>query len=137
MYSDGFIAKVAEVTLGGSGATRPGGTVRLLLTATDDANLGYQLGSSLGTGPIPIDTRQLDLSPDNLLLVTVNDYWPWMFQGYRGAIDSRCQAQAAIHIPNLPALIGVRLHSAFVTLSPSEPSGVKSISNTLTFTVTK
>ena len=45
--------------------------------------------------------------------------------------------EAAIHIPNLPALIGVRLHSAFVTLGPSAPSGIRSISNTFSFTITK
>jgi len=137
ILSDGFIAKIAECTLGGSGSTQPGSTVRLNLTATDDAGLGYQLGSSLGTGPIPIDTRHLDLSPDPLLLVSVNDYWPWIFQGYRGVFDAKGHAQAAIHLPNLTALIGLRLHSAFVTLHPSAPSGLRSISNAFSFTITK
>ena len=62
---------------------------------------------------------------------------PAIFTGYRGVIDSRGQAQAAIHIPNMPALIGVRLHSAFVTLSPSAPSGIRSISNTFLFSIAK
>jgi len=31
----------------------------------------------------------------------------------------------------------VRLHSAFVTLDPAAPSGIRSISNTFTFSVTK
>ena len=95
------------------------------------------MGTSLGTGPIHIDTRKLDLSPDNLLLVTVNNYWPWIFSGYRGIIDSKGQAKATINIPSIPALIGTHIHSAFVTLDPQAPSGIKSISNTYSFSITK
>jgi len=135
---DGFIAKISFFArLAASGVTRPGGRIDFGLTTYDDAGLPYQLGTSLGTGPIPIDTRKIDLGPDNLLLVTVNNYWPWIFSGYRGVIDSKGQAQAAIHIPNIPALIGLRLHSAFVTLDPAAPSGIRSISNTFSFSITK
>jgi len=134
---DVFVAKVALTLLEGAGNPRPGGSMTLVLSATTDTGLPYQLASSLGTGPIPIDTRRLDLSPDNLLVVTVNNYWPWIFSGYRGVIGSKGQAQAAIHIPNVPALIGLRLHSAFVTLDPAAPSGIRSISNTFSFSVTK
>jgi len=52
-------------------------------------------------------------------------------------IDSKSQAQAAIHIPNVPARIGLRLHSAFVTLDPAAPSGMRSISNTFSFSIAK
>jgi hypothetical protein len=132
------VAKVALTRLqGDTSFARLATTLTFTLMATNDAGLPYQLGSSLGTGPIPIGTRQLDLSPDNLLLVTVNNYWPWIFSGYRGVIDSKGQAQATIHIPNQPALAGVRVHSAFVTLDPAAPSGVRSISDTFSFTITK
>jgi hypothetical protein len=134
---DAFVAKLAGSFLEGAGSPRPGGRVTLTLFAAGDSGFPYQLGSSFGTGPIAIDTRQLDLSPDDLLLVTVNGYWPWIFAGYRGVIDSKGQAQAAVHIPNIPALIGIRLHSAFVTLDPQAPSGIKSISNTFSFGITK
>jgi hypothetical protein len=95
------------------------------------------VASSLGTGPIPVDTRKLDLSPDDLFRASVTGLWPWIFSGYRGVIDAKGQAQAAIHIPNIQALIGVRIHTAFVTLSASVPSGVKSISSPFSFTITK
>jgi len=134
---DGFVAKVAFVELRGSGAVRPGSTVSWTLTDSEGHGRAYQLGTSLGTGPIPIDTRQLDLSPDSLLLVTVNDYWPWIFSGYRGVMDAKGRAGAAVHIPNLPALAGLRLHSAFVTLDPGAPSGIRSISNTFTCSITR
>jgi len=134
---DGFVCKLAYINLIGRGAPNLGGKVDLLMLVGGDHGLPYQLGTSLGTGPIPIDTRKLDLSPDALLAVTVASYWPSIFSGYRGVIDSMGQAQAAIHIPNVPALIGLRLHSAFVTLDPAAPSGIRSISNTFSFSITK
>jgi len=124
-------------TLVGIGTGRIGAAVALLLSDAPAAGLAYQAGTSLGAGPIPIDTRQLDLSPDALLAVTVMGYWPSVFSGYRGVIDAKGQARATIHVPSLPALIGVGLHSAFVTLDPASPSGIRSISNAFAFSVTK
>jgi len=134
---DGFVAKVSLTLLEGSGTCRPGTPVALALTASMSAGLVYQVGSSLGTGPIPIDARRIDLSPDALLAVSVGGLWPSVFQGYRGVIDSRGRAQAAIDLPDLPALIGVRLHSAFVTVSASAPSGIDAISNTFSFSIAR
>ena len=90
-----------------------------------------------GIGPIPIDTRQLTLSQGGLLDVSMNGLWLAVFSGCRGVIDNQGQARAAIHIPNIPARIGARLHTACVTLDPAAPSGIKSISNTLSFSITK
>ena len=109
----------------------------LVLTAANDANRPYQVGSSLGTGPIPIDNRQLDLSPDDLLVVSVSGLWSWIFSGYQGLLDGQGQGGAAINIPNLAALVGVRLHTAFLTIDPTAPSGIRSISNTFSFSVTR
>ena len=75
------------------------------------------------------------MSPDDLLAVTINNYLPMIFSGYRGLIGTNGQAKAANNIPNFPILKGVRLHTAFVTVSPSAPSGIKSISNTFSFTI--
>lgn len=124
-----------ETVLSGTGSPAPGGTVLLALLSTPDPNLPYQLGSSLGTGPIPIDTRRLGLSPDPLLVITVLGALPLVFQGYVGKLDAAGKAAAKIAIPPIPALKGLRLHSAFLTLQASAPSGVKSISNTFTFTI--
>jgi len=134
---DAFVAKVPQSCVEGSGTARPGGTVSLSILATGSLGLPYQLGSSLGAGPIPFDNRKLGLSTDAILVVSVNDLWPSVFSSYRGVIDRKGQAKAAINIPNIVALIGVRLHTAFVTLDPSAPSGIKSISNTFSFSVTK
>ena len=133
--SDGFIAKVKFTDLIADGSTRIAQTVTFDLTATDSAGLPYQVGSSLGTGPIPLGKRRIDLSADDLLLVSVSDIWPWIFVGYRGVIDSKGQAQAAIHIPDVKALIGLRIHTAFVTIDPPSPWGIRSISDTETIVI--
>ncbi len=131
------LASYSGVRIVASGNPRPGGTVQFSLTAVHDAGLTYQAGSSFGTGPIPIGGRNLGLSPDDLLVVSVGGFWPSIFAGYRGVLDAQGRAQASIHIPNLAILVGQRIHSAFVTLSPSAPFGIKSISNTESFTITK
>ncbi len=46
-------------------------------------------------------------------------------------------ARADIHIPNDSRLVGVRIHTAFLTLDAKAPQGVKSISEPFTFAVSK
>jgi hypothetical protein len=121
--------------LGGDGVLRPGGTVALRLTAAGSAGLAYRLGSSFGLGPIPIDTRLLGLAPDALLWLSVGGLVPEVFVGYAGWIDARGDAAAALRIPALPALVGVDIHSAFVTLDARAPSGVREISPTFSLRV--
>ena len=125
------------VTTTGVGLPRPGGTMNLVLTSEHDAGLPYQVGTSLGTGPIQIDTRQIDLSLDAILGASLFNLLPTFFANYSGRLDAQGGGIAKIHILNDPVLIGVRLHSAFVTLSPSAPSGIKSISSTYSFTIEK
>jgi len=118
-----------------TGLPRPGQTVNLVLIAIGDAGLPYQVGSSLGTGPIPIGGRLLGLSVDNLLVVSVGGGWPSVFLGYRGVIGPTGQAAAAIRIPAVPSLVGTRIHSAFIISSPSAPQGIQAVSNTASFQI--
>jgi beta-propeller repeat-containing protein len=133
---DAFVARISFRDLVVGGTNRIGSTMTLSLHASDSPGLSYQVGSSLGTGPIPIGNRQIGLSADDLLVVTVGDIWPWFFSGYRGVLDAQGNAQASIHIPNVQALIGIAIHSAFVTLDPTAPWGIRAISNTQSFTIT-
>ncbi len=126
-----------NVYITGSGTPNIGGTVNLILRAPGDGGLAYQVGTSFGTGPIPIGNRNLGLSLDALLDVTVNGYLPAIFQRYAGIMGASGQGFAVIAIPKAPALIGVRLHNAFLTLKSGEPFNIKSISNTFSFTITK
>jgi hypothetical protein len=119
----------------GSGSTAPGGVVDFTLRSPDDVGLTYQVGTSLGVGPIPIDTRSLSLSPDALLVASVGGTLPMVFEAYAGRLDTTGNGLARLHLPNLAALKGVRLHTAFLTLSSTAPSGVANIADTFTFTI--
>lgn len=125
------------VTTTGFGLPRPGGTMNLLLKSEHDAGLPYQVGTSLGTGPIQIGNRQIDLGYDAILGASLLGLLPTVFVGYAGRLDAQGEGIAKINILRNPLLIGVRLHSAFLTLHPSAPSGVQSISSTFSFTITK
>jgi hypothetical protein len=129
--NDAFVAEIAHNGLGG-GTTSPriGTTVTLTLVATADGGLAYQVGSSLGTGPINLGGRALGLSPDDLLRLSVQGALHTVFVGYSGRLDATGRATASIHIPPSMALVGLRVHTAFVTLSASSPLGIRTISST-------
>ena len=52
------------------------------LTSTNEVGLRYQVASSFGTGPMPIDQRQIHLSPDLLLYLTTWNAIPGLFLNY-------------------------------------------------------
>jgi hypothetical protein len=124
-----------ETVIAASGSPSPGGTIDLDLVSSADRGAAYQVGSSFGTGPIKIDSRRLHLSPDDLLVLSVSGNLPAVFSGYVGTLDTSGKARAKVHIPAIPALKGVRVYSAFVTLVSSAPSGVSNISNSALFTI--
>jgi beta-propeller repeat-containing protein len=126
-----FVARIADVTLDGPSSIRPGSSAPLLLSAPCEVGLVYQIGSSLGTGPIVLGNRQIHLSPDDLLHVSVSGLLPTVFRVYSGVVPSSGHATASIAVPNVPALSGITIHTAFVTLSPSAPWGINTVSNTL------
>jgi hypothetical protein len=120
----------------GSGSGRPGTALALALDAENDAGLGYLAGSSFGSGPICFGGgRRVDLSPDDLFLISVSGQAPSIFSGYHGVLDGQGRATANIDIPSIAALIGVKVHTAFVTLDTRARSGIKSTSNTFSFTI--
>jgi hypothetical protein len=119
------------------GSPRPGQVLTFTLEAPANSGRAYQLGSSFGTGPILVDTRLICLSPDPLLVATTASSLPSIFSGYRGTIDAKDRATATCRIPNLPYLIGTNIHSAFITLESSAPSGIWLISSATTFMITK
>jgi hypothetical protein len=123
------------VSLTGSGSPSIGGVVNLVLMALNDSGLPYQVGTSLGTGPIPLGKRQLNLSLDTFLLVSVQGLLPTVFRRYTGLLNSGGMGSADMAIPNDASLIGLRLHTAFLTLKAGEPFNISSISNTFTFSV--
>jgi len=118
-----------------SGNATPGGTVTLYLSSPQDAGKSYQVGSSLGTGPIPIGNRTVGLDFDNLLIITTGGLLPAVFQNYAGLLDGAGKATARARIPDDTRLKGVRIHSAFLTLDAGALNGISNISTTVTFTI--
>jgi len=86
---------------------------------------------------LPLDSRLLRLSPDSLLLASTSGTLPTVFWKYAGTLDAQGLAKATLNIPAISALVGYTIHSAFVTLQKQAPSGIKSISSTYSFVITK
>lgn len=118
-----------------SGTAKPGTTVRFDLTAASEAGKTYQLGTSLGQGPIPIGPWKVPLAVDSLLLASTGGQLPTVFAAYPGKLDAGGKASANLNLPNLPLLKGVRLYTAFVTLDPNAPSGVSQVSANVPVTI--
>jgi hypothetical protein len=123
------------VSLVGSGSGQPGTTITFTLLAAADAGLPFQMGSSFGNGPIPLDTRKLELSPDPLLFLSVSGLASAIFQDYAGVLDAKGGGTAKLNIPKIPGLSSIRIYTAFVTVKGSAPSGVSSISGPFLFTI--
>ena len=119
----------------GSGTGAVGTTVTLFAISALDPGVAYQVGSALGNGPIPIGKRQLGLSVDALLVLSVGGALPMVFQDYSGYLDMAGKATARLNIPNAAALKGIKIYNAFMTLQASAPAGVASISNNFDFTI--
>ena len=107
----------------------------LTLASVRDPNQFYVLGSSFGTGPIGVGKRQVGLSPDGLLFLSAGNQLPGWLLNYHGHLDSAGAATAYIHVPNDNRLVGLSIHSAFVTLDRSAPFGIGTISSTYSFLV--
>ncbi len=138
--SGGSVARVEVyvngVTLQGSGSGTPGSAMNFGLNAPQDGGLGYQLATSLGTGPTPLGQRSIGITLDALFSASVGGTLPAVFANYAGQIGASGSAFATLNIPPFAVLKGVTLHSAFVTFSAASPLGIKSISNTFTFQIT-
>jgi hypothetical protein len=128
-------ADEAVIKLVGAGSFQPGSTITYSLTATTDGGLPYQVANSLGGGPIPIDTRQLPLSPDGLLIVSLAGILPSVFENYFNVLNQNGEGIALLHLPPAPPLVGTTIHGAFVTISPGAPSRIRSISLPFVFAV--
>ena len=68
-----------------------------------------------------------------MFFLTARNLLPGIFQNFSGVLDGCGTAQARIAIPNLPALVNLKLHAAFVTYSGA--ARVRTISNPYTFTI--
>jgi hypothetical protein len=118
-----------------TGLARPGQVMSIVLLAGADVGRAYRIGSSLGGGPIAVGPVFLGLDADGLLALSVSGACSAIFPGYQGTIDANGQATAAIRIPYNPTLAGATIHTAFLTLDPGRPAGIRSVSNSVAFQI--
>lgn len=130
-----YYAPAVTAVIAGTGAGTPGSTYNFSMISPTEPNLSYQVGTSLGKGPTPLDTRMLGLTPDPLLVASVGGTLPGVFKRYSGLLDASGRGTADLAILAIPQLKGIRIYTAFVTLKGSAPSGVATISNTFDFLI--
>jgi len=87
----------------------------------------YAAASFSNTSGIPLDFRTVPLDIDALFLLT-HGGWPPLFNNFTGNLDSSGQAVGVLNIPVIPALNGIPLMIAFITLDPGAPTGVRTVS---------
>jgi len=120
-----------------SGTGQIGTTVDLNLIAAPDAGKTYRLGTSLGTGPLPIGARQIDLSLDPVLLASIGGTLPSVFKDYAGMLGKAGKATGKLILPKDPVLIGIKTYSAFLTFDKAAPQGVSLISPSVLVAIVK
>jgi hypothetical protein len=126
---------VSRAGLMGAGTGAVGGSKTFYLASPADGGQPYQMASSFGDGPLWIDSRMLGLTPDSLFFLSVLNLAPATFYQYAGALSSTGAAKAALVIPKIPALKGIGIETAYVTLGKAAPSGISSISNVVGFVI--
>jgi len=83
-------------------------------------NAPYQAATSLGNrGIVLFDGRIIPLSTDNMFAASATNVLPMIFKNFRGICDGQGDSTIAIAIPNVPALKGITLYTAFVNYSGS------------------
>ena len=122
-------ADEVAVRIAASGSPTPGGTVAFKLSSAQDLGLTYQCVSSFGNGPTPLGNRTLPFDLDALFQLSTSAALPTIFVKYNGVLDQTGSANAALVIPQVAALKGLRIYTSFVTVKLSAPNGIQSISN--------
>lgn len=134
-YVDNISLGTRDAWIFASGSTKPGGTIDLDLDSMDHPGFPYAMASSLGTGPIRIGAWTLGLSVDPLMVATAANALPTVFVGYRGVLGNFGRGRARIRIPRGSALIGTRIHTAFLVFPHSGPATIENVSQTYSFTI--
>ncbi len=121
------------------GQSRPsiGSTAVWSLDDVLGGGLTHVAAVSFGTAGIPLggaDIRVIPLSFDPLLLLTLANQLP-VFQGTIGTFSPSGQSVMFFNVPSDPGLINVTLHLAFITLDPSAPNGVRTVSKPQPLTI--
>jgi len=105
----------ADLTLS-TATPKIGTSVALYLDDSADPGKFYFCASSLGVGRIPLGCWTVNLALDPLFFISLQNLAPTVFNNYQGILDSAGLAKAVVNVPNMPALVGVKVASAYVVL---------------------
>ncbi len=105
--------------------------VRFSLRAGNYPGQGYLVGTSLKPGLLQVDFRFMRVGWDPILAVSILQTAPAVFQNYIGLLDGNGHGSAALAIPDIQDLIGLKLYTAFVVDDLASRSGLGMISNTV------
>lgn len=104
-----------------------------ILTGKDNAFLPYfVLGSLSGTTPgFPFGGETLPLNVDSYTLFTLSNPNSPLLPGSFSGLDFFGAGVCSFNVPpaSSPTYIGLSMHHAFIVLDPSDPDGVRMISN--------
>lgn len=106
-------------------------SMRSTAAAASMSKPNYQVGRSASKELIPIDHRFVRIGIDPLLLISLSNANPTVFQNYFGRLDVEGRGSAALIIPNVPVLVGLDLQTIFLVTDLAAPSTVGMISNTV------
>jgi len=135
VYTTSLKMTAGTVNLSMTALPSIGASVPLALNAPGDGSKAYVMAASLGASGINVGGRTIPLSLDPLLILTVQNLVPSIFQGYQGVLSAPGTATAKLIVPSMTALRGLTLHHAFVVIDPSRPNGLGTISNGLGITL--
>jgi hypothetical protein len=112
------------------GTLSPGSRNSLLIRSRADANRPFVAGASFGTQPgIQTPRGLIPLNFDPLLVASLNGA-PG-FASFQGTLDVNGEASGTWDLPAISGLSGTRIYLAYVTLDPSQPGGIRTISAAL------
>jgi len=118
----------------GVGSGSPGTSFHLHLSVPQESGASYVMAAALSPRPgIRTPNHRIQLQPDGLFLTSLTT--PSVFEGFRGTLDANGIAEAAIHVPAIPMLQGLRVFVSFVTLRAGAPDGISTVSNLVGFTI--
>jgi hypothetical protein len=134
-YTTSHPMSAGTVNLSMTAFPQTGSLLPFALNAPGDGGKPYAMATSFGNTGIKIGGRTIPLSFDTLLLLTVQNLVPGIFQKYQGTLSAGGTASASLLIPAMAALKGITLHHAFLVIDPSKPSGIGTVSNGLAVTL--
>jgi hypothetical protein len=134
-YTTSHPMAAGTVNLSMTALPQTGSVLPFALDAPGDGGKPYALAASFGNTGLKIGGRTIPLSLDTMLLLTVQNLLPGIFQKYQGTLSAGGTASASLVIPATAALKGVTLHHAFVVIDPAKPAGIGTISNGLAVTL--